>query len=210
VHRDKRGTMIKTFLVCIFSLVISFSASAQWWKKVNYVRYPLLQPVNTKTDFSKSNSISPIKITAVTLPRSRYSCDLEEAAIMKELYHTLRFRMYTEAISGLNRLVNLYITENRYSEAKWYLLQCNYFGHKSSNNDAVIASLVSLGMLKADIGEYDQAKEDLKEAQSLCQQQGRKFDANEIEKKLKIVEIKRFANVKNEIQYAEAFDAKKG
>ena len=202
--------MIKTFLIVIFGLIINFSASAQWWRKTNYVRYPLLQSVNTHTDFWKSKSISSLKITAVNLPRSRYSCDIEEAAIMKELYHTLRFRMYTQAITELNQLVNLYITENRYSEAKWYLLQCNYFGHKSNNSNAIIASLVSLGMLKADIGEYDQARDDLKEAQTLCQQQGRKFDATEIDKKLKTVETKRFANVKNEIQYAEVFEEKKG
>lgn len=129
---------------------------------------------------------------------------------MKSLYHTLRFRMYTESIASLNQLVTLYIEESRYSEAKWYLLQCNYFGHKSANNNAIIASLIDLGMLKADIGEYNQAKDDLQQAKDLCLSLGMAIQAKDIDQKFKLVEAKRFANVKNEIQYAEVFDAKKG
>lgn len=204
--------MGKTFLLLLISVFIGFTANAQFWKKTPQPRLPLLIAANTNTfNYTKSNLILLTKLTPpVTFGRMRYSYDVEEAAIMKELYHTLRFRMYTEAIDGMSRLVNLYITENRYSEAKWYLLQCNYFGHKSNNTQAVVSSLVSLGMLKADIGEYDQAKQDLLNAQDICLQQNMAAQATDIDKKLKLVEVKRFANVKNDVQYAEVFESKKG
>ena len=205
--------MNKPFLLLLVSFFICFSASAQFWKKApKPVRLPVLQQSPTNIiNFEALNKVTLTQLSAnVDFPRTSYSDDLQEAAIMKELYHTLRFRMYPEAIDGFKRLIALYISENRYSEAKWYLLQCNYFGHKSNNTTEVVTSLVSLGMLKADIGEYDQAKEDLLQAQDICKTQGMAIQATEIDKKLKIVEVKRFANVKNEVRYAEIAENKKG
>lgn len=208
----KQVSMSKAFLLFIVSLFIGFSASAQFWKKTpQIIRSPIIEPVKTNTfDPNKANQIKAVTLTPVTFGPTRYSYDLQEAAIMKDLYHTLRFRMYTEAISSLNKLVAIYISESRYSEAKWYLLQCNYFGHKSNNTQAIVSSLVSLGMLKADIGEYDQAKQDLLDAQSICLDQKMAAQATDIDKKLKVVEVKRFTNVKNDVQYAEVFEDKKG
>lgn len=204
--------MIKALLLCIASLFISSSASAQWWKRNHQPeRLPLLQ-INTNTiNFDALNRIAPVVLKpTVKFEPSRYSYDLQEAAIMKELYHTLRFHMQPEIITGFNRLVALYIQEGRYSEAKWYLLQCIYFGRKNNNNTVVSTALVSLAMLKADIGEYEQARENLLEAQTICASQGRQADVLDINQKLKLVEAKRFANVKNDIHYADVIEAKKG
>lgn len=203
--------MIKTFLLLLLSVSISFTANAQFWKKtVIQPRQPLIEKPNTTVKAPDLERLKFVTLNPVKFPRTRFNYDLEETAIMKSLYHTLRFRMYTESIASLNQLVNLYIEESRYSEAKWYLLQCNYFGHKSNNNNAVIASLINLGMLKADIGEYDQAKDDLQQAKDLCLSLGMVALAKDIDQKFKTVEVKRFANVKPDIQYAEVFDGKKG
>ncbi|RKR81123.1 hypothetical protein BDD43_1267 [Mucilaginibacter gracilis] len=204
--------MGKTFLLILLSVFTASAASAQFWKRTQQTRLPLIAPANTHTfNYLKSNPLKAVAVLPkVNFGRSRYSYDLEEAAIMKELYHTLRFRMYAEAIGSMNRLVVIYIDESRYSEAKWYLLQCNYFGHKCNNTHVIISSLMSLGMLKADIGEYEQAKQDLLDAKNICFEQGLKTIAADIDGKLKLVEAKRITNVKNDVQYAEVFENKKG
>jgi len=204
--------MRKAFLLFLVSSFIGLSASAQFWKKVPQVRFPVIEKANTNT--INLIALNPIRVKNISQPviwaRGRYSQDLEEAAIMKDLYHTLRFRMYPEAIQSFNQLITLYIEESRYSEAKWYLLQIIYFGKKSNNNFAVVNGMVSLGLLKADIGEYDQAKQDLLDAKDICFAQKMNTQALDIDKKLKVVEAKRFANVKNDVQYAEVFENKKG
>jgi hypothetical protein len=204
--------MIKAFLLLLLSFCISFSASAQWWKKTHQTRLPLLQASKTNLlDFTKTNRIKPVDLKpTVQFGPTQYNYDTQEAYIMKGLYHSLRFHQTKESLDGFNSLVALYIQESRYSEAKWYLLQCNYLGHKNNDSGVIISSLVSLGMLKADIGEYVQAKEDLLEAQGICLSQGRAADVADINKKLKLVETKRFANVKNDVRYAEVEEDKKG
>lgn len=204
--------MRKAFLLFLITIGIGLNANAQFWKKVEQVRSPLIESVNTNTiNVSAANKNQLAKIDqTVVWGRSRYSQDVEEAAIMKALYHTLRFRMYPEAIDSFNQLITLYIEQSRYSEAKWYLLQIIYFGKKSNNNFAVVNGMVSLGLLKADIGEYDQAKQDLLDAKDICFAQKMNTQVTDIDKKLKVVEAKRFANVKNDVQYAEVFENKKG
>ena len=204
--------MRKAFLLFLVTTFIGLSANAQFWKKVPQVRFPVIESANTNT--INLIALNPIQVKNINKPvvwsRGRYSQDLEEAAIMKDLYHTLRFRMYPEAIDSFNQLITLYIEESRYSEAKWYLLQIIYFGKKSNNNFAVVNGMVSLGLLKADIGEYEQAKQDLLDAKDICFAQKMNTQAIDIDKKLKVVEAKRFANVKNDVQYAEVFENKKG
>jgi len=204
--------MIKVFLLLLLSVLINFSANAQWWKKAPQKRLPLLAQANTNTlNNTAANKLKPVDLKpTVTFGRTRYSYDAQEAYIMKELYHNLRFHITPEILKGFNNLVALYIEESRYSEAKWYLLQCNYIGHKNNDNNVIVSSLVALGMLKADIGEYAQAKDDLLEAQGICSAQGRSSDSADIDKKLKLVETKRFANIKNDIRYAELDEDKKG
>lgn len=204
--------MRKAFLLFLITIGIGLQAQAQFWKRAQPVRLALIEPARTNTiDLVKLNPIKFVNLEEPTvLGRSRYSQDIEEAAIMKDLYHTLRFRMYPEAINSFNRLISVYIEESRYSEAKWYLLQIIYFGKKSNNNFAVVNGMISLGLLKADIGEYDQAKQDLLDAKSICFSQNMASQVSEIDKKLKVVEAKRFANVKNDVQYAEVFEDKKG
>jgi hypothetical protein len=204
--------MIKRILLLLVCVFITVSASAQWWKKAQPQHRPLLQQTNIAgISIKTANPFTPARLTAaINFERSAYSFDAEEAYIMKGLYHSLRFRQTPEILDGFNRLIALYILESRYSEAKWYILQCNYIGHKNKDNDVIVSSLIALGMLKADIGEYDQAKQDLLEAQDICLNLGRAADATDIDKKLKVVEIKRFTNVKNDVRYAEVAENKKG
>lgn len=202
--------MIRIFFLLLFCCLVSFSANAQWWKKNQKTRLPLLLSSSKTIDFTEANRLKPVNLQLLKFQRSRYSYDIEEAYIMKELYHNLRFRITPEILRGFNSLVALYIEESRYSEAKWYLLQCNYLGHKNNDSNVIVSSLISLAMLKADIGEYVQAKQDLEEAHNICMLQGRRADITEIDKKLKLVEAKRFANIKNDIRYAEVVEDKKG
>jgi len=151
----------------------------------------------------------PTLTANVVFERSQYNYDLAEAAIMKQLYHTLRFHMHAESISNFNTLIALYIEEQRYSEAKWYYLQINNLAHQQNDDNNVIASLVGLGMVKCEIGEFVQAKDDLTSAMDFAASRGRQGDVAEIKKKLAVVEQKRSMNIKSDIRYAELPEDKK-
>jgi hypothetical protein len=194
----------RVFLFLLISLFFTLPASAQWWKKKVVERLPLLSDAKNKVfSLDKLPALVPPHITnTVTFERSQYNYDIAEAAIMKSLYHTLRFHLHAEAMGDLNRLVTLYL-ESRYSEAKWYLLQINYFSRQQNDDFNTIASLVNLGMLKAEIGEFVQAKQDLLDAADFANAKGLLGDVTDIKRKLAIVEQKRVANVKNDVKYAE-------
>jgi hypothetical protein len=206
--------MIRVFLLLPLCLFITISANAQFWKKKQPIvqRQPLLHDARCLTfDINKAWKFGPTPITnSVVFPRTQYSYDIEEAALMKTLYHTLRFHMYPESVSGFNSLVALYLEQNRYSEAKWYLLQINYFARQQKDDYNTVASLVDLAMVKSQIGEFVQAKQDLQDALDFATVAGRLHDVTEIKKKLVIVEHNRVLNIKNDVKYAEVAEDKKG
>ncbi len=197
--------MIRVFLLFLISLCFTFSASAQWWKKTKVERLPLLDDAKSKTVLvipPQTLVPAPI-INNVVFERSQYNYDIAEGAIMKSLYHTLRFHMHAEAMDDLNHLVSLYLEESRYSEAKWYLLQINNFSRQWGDDFNTVSSLLNLGLVKAEIGEFAQAKQDLLDAIDFANSKGRLSDVANITKKLAVVEQKRILNVKNDIKYAE-------
>lgn len=204
--------MLKTtrvFILAPLCLLLALSADAQWWKKKKAERPPLLQEAKSLSfNFNSKPAIASINNT-VKFETSQFSYDIAEATIMKSLYHTLRFHMHYESIDNFNILIALYLEQQRYSEAKWYYLQINYLARQKGDDANIIASLVGLGMVKLEIGEYAQAKDDLNAAIEFAGSKGRLNDVADIKKKLVIVAYKRSQNIKNDIKYAELPEDKK-
>jgi len=203
--------MIRIRLLLPLCLIFSLSANAQWWKKKHIEQHlPLLSDARNQTFHLKTEKAATLTILPeLKLERSQFSYDMAEAATMKSLYHTLRFHMYAESVDSFNILIKLYLEQGRYSEAKWYLLQINYLAHQQNDSGNIIASLSNLAMVKSDIGEFTQARQDLQEANEVANATGRFNDQVEIKKKLALVEQKRLLNVKNDLRYAELPEDKK-
>lgn len=201
----------KVFILALLCLFFALSANAQWWKKKTIERLPLLQGAKSMSyNFNKTPKLAAVPISnTVKFETSQFGYDIAEAALMKSLYHTLRFHMHSESIDNFNSLIALYLEQQRYSEAKWYFLQINYLARQKGDDVNIIASLVGLGMVKLQIGEFAQAKEDLTAAIDFAAGKGRLNDVTEIKKKLLIVEHNRSLNIKNDIRYAELPEDKK-
>jgi hypothetical protein len=203
-------SVIKKTLPLILLVCISVSASAQFWKKA-----PVVRPADIAKpkciSFNFTPVLKPVKhIAPLVLPPDQYTMDLHEKAIMHGLYHTLRFHMAAESVAGFKELVNLYLQESRFSEAKWYLLQSNAISRQQNDDAGIISSMEALGMVKAEIGDYTQAKQDLLDARMLAVVKNRLTDVADIDKKLVLIETRRMLNSKSEIKYAELAESKKG
>ena len=199
----------RVFILASLCLVFTLPVNAQWWKKKKVERLPLLHEAKC---LSVNNilrpGITPLGNT-IKFETSQLGYDMAEAAIMKSLYHTLRFHMHYESIDNFNSLIALYLQQQRYSEAKWYYLQINYLARQKGDDANIVASLVGLGMVKSAIGDFAQAKDDLNAAIDFAGSKGRLSDVTDIKKKLLVVEYKRSQNIKSDIRYAELPEDKK-
>lgn len=137
------------------------------------------------------------------LNRNQYGFDLAEVRVMKSLKNSMRYRKVDLMRTDFNQLATLYSKQNRYSEAKWYLLQSHEISKKLNDPSGIVASLIRLAMLKAEIGDYIMARQDLLKAKEISSLSGHLFDLIEIEKKLKILHTKKIAGLKATIRYAQ-------
>lgn len=135
--------------------------------------------------------------------RSQYGFDLAEIRVMKSLKNSMRYRKVDDMRSDFNRLATLYSKQNRYSEAKWYLLQSNDISRKLNDPSGIVASLIKLAMLKAEIGDFAMARADLLNAREISRLSSHLFDLIEIEKKLQVLQLKKLAGLKADIRYAK-------
>jgi hypothetical protein len=201
------------YIILVILCALNLSASAQWWRGdfKSHKRLPVIPevkniPVNkwaTAVTFSKA------KIKTITLPRSAYNLEVSEKYVMKTAQHNMRFREYALASYNFSELAQLYVSENRLSEAKWYYLQSILLSKNKSDNPHTISSLVSLAMIKADLGDLVQAQQDLAEARELAFTTGRADDVKLIDKKVKFVQSNKIWLPKSELRYAEAIDTTK-
>jgi putative lipase involved disintegration of autophagic bodies len=191
------------FICCMFCL----SASAQWYNVLkSHKRFPLIEQV---TDHSLSRiRISPVlkpaKIHNITLDRSEYSFQAAENMVMRTAQHNMRFRVYNDASYNFSELAKLYIQQNRYSEAKWYLLQSNIISRQQNDDKHTIANLMELATIKSELGDYTQAQQDLTEAHDMAKVRGFNVDVTAIEKKMAFIKQNKNNTPKTDIRYAEA------
>jgi hypothetical protein len=188
--------------------MLSFSASAQWYYKIGLkkaVRYPAIAQV--KNDPIKRLPVTKpgtAKIAKYTIPDlNDYALDAAEAIIMKTAQHNMRFRIYDIASYNFSQLAELFIKQNRFSEAKWYLLQSNKISREQNDDKHTIANLMDLAMVKANLGDLAQAQQDLDEAHQIATLRGWTSNVADIEKENIFIKINKSASSpKMELRYA--------
>jgi len=193
-------------LLIIICCCFGLSASAQWYNVLkSHKRYPLIEQV---ADHSVSRihiapAIKPAKIHNITLDRSEYSFQAAENMVMRTAQHNMRFRVYTDASYNFSELAKLYIQQNRYSEAKWYLLQSNIISRQQNDDKHTIANLMDLATIKSELGDYAQAQQDLTEAHDMASVRGFNVDLTAIEKKMAFIKQNKNNAPKTDVRYAE-------
>lgn len=183
---------------------ISLNVSAQWWRLTKRERLPAIEmpEFHNPLTFPKINVANP-RLVQYAVQRSAYSLEREETVVMKEAQHNMRFRIYDVASYKFSDLAQLYVKQNRYSEAKWYFLQSSYLSRQQSNDKLTIFNLTKLAMVKLQIGDFVLAREDLREARDLAAAHGWLLDLLETEKKLDYLQHVRIAALRTNRQYAE-------
>jgi hypothetical protein len=195
------------FIFLIIYCMLSLSASAQWYNVFKkHERFPLIEQV---TDHSISRihiktAKIPVKIHSFTLDRSEYSFQATENMVMRTAQHNMRFRVYTDASYNFSELAKLYIQQNRYSEAKWYLLQSNIISRQQNDDKHTIANLMDLATIKSELGDYTQAQQDLAEAHDMASIRGFNGDVMAVEKKMAFIKQNKNNIPKTDVRYAEA------
>jgi len=196
------------FFLFLAFLTLSLSASAQFWKrKPKPAPEVLTVAFLTPSQTIKLKDALPEKLEKVTLARSIFNLEIEEEMVLKEAKHNMRFRIYNQASYNFTDLAVLYIKQNRFSEAKWYLLQSNAIAKQAGNARHVIDNLYMLADIKCSIGEQPLALADLQEAHELAVAKGMQTDAALTDKKIKYLQNNKIVAVKAELRYAEAVEA---
>lgn len=155
------------------------------------------KPVAAKPD-------KPRKIGFCAVPPSDYHLELAEAVVMKTAQHHMRFREYETASYDFNELARLFLLQSRFSEAKWFFLQSNIISRGQNNDRLTIANLVQLAGIKAQIGDFVLAQQDLLEAREMASTRGYLSSLLQVEKSLSAIQQSRFVSVRTEMRYDDA------
>lgn len=118
----------------------------------------------------------------------------------------MRFRVYVDASYNFSDLADIYLRQNRFSEAKWYLLQSNTIARNTANSRHLIDNLVTLADIKSVIGETGLALVDLQEARTIAFAKGLTVDLTAIDKKIKYLQTNKTTAVKAGLRYANAVE----
>lgn len=198
------------FLCCFISL----SASAQWWhiQLKKHKVLPMIRPLKDHSVTRIRLNLKPATLTTiqpVLLHQTQYSLEAAEVYIMNLAKHNMRFRIYNEASYNFSDLAQLYIKLHRLSEAKWYLLQSNKIAREENDDKHTISNLVSLAMVKVNLGDKISARADLAEARDLAHIRAMPGQVTEIEMKMQFLEQNGTLYPKPDVKYAEAAETGK-
>jgi len=83
---------------------------------------------------------------------------------MLALHYYSRYNDTIGLRNSFNDLAKVYHAQHKYAQAKWIILQSNSLSRIKNDNPNVIASLLELASIKADIKDYKLAMKDLNEA----------------------------------------------
>jgi hypothetical protein len=208
---------MKLILVFIFGM-LSFSASAQWYRIDLKLKKPVhLPPINSELGHRVAhfpvivlNNITP-EISDTTPPdqfdHSRYIVKAEEAIMIKTAQHNMHYGIYADASYNFSDLAQIYIRQNRFSEAKWYLLQSVSLSRQQNDHKHTVSNLIELAMVKANMGDYVQAQQDLTEAQGIAGTKGFQDDLAVIEQKMLYLKQNKVSPPKPGLRYADGEQA---
>ena len=179
------------FLIPVIFCLLSFSASAQWYRidlklLKKHERPPMLEQLKdhsiARIPVAKINT--NVKISKVQLDRSEFVYDAAIYFAIQKAQHSMRYHMNTDASYNFSDLAHLYLLQNKFSEAKWYLLQSNNISRQQKDNQHTISNLIDLAMIKANTGEFILAQQDLAEAHYIASTRGYPGYLPEIDRKM--------------------------
>lgn len=200
------------YIILVIFCALNLSASAQWWRGdfKKHVRYPQISQVKDRSlkrfIDSKEPRYNPKRLVKNVIPRSQFDLEVNERIVMRAAQHNMRFREYALASYRFSELAKIYVGENRLSEAKWYYLQSILISKQQNDHQHTINNLISLALIKADLGDLTQAQQDLAEARDLARNTGRTDDVKLIDAKIKFVQSNKVWLPKSELRYAEAVE----
>jgi len=181
----------KFTLVIVLLTALSLSASAQWYQILKkHERLPLI--VSAKNTSAKHLSIPATaiaKIPAFHPEMTDYMMVINEQRIIKEVRHNMSWRIYDQASYNFSDLAQLYIKQKRLSEAKWYLLQSTTLARRTNDDRHIVTNLMSLALVKTDLGEPTLAQQDLAEACGLATAHNWSDNVAAIEKEIKFIQL---------------------
>ncbi len=195
-------------LYTVFITLFSLNASAQFYTKLfSLKKHAPSAPLIAYSVPFKSDSAALIYNTSFNhfnsnLGRSRYSIYAEEAFIMKKLKHSSRFGQAAMRIE-FDYLAAFYLNQNRFSEAKWYLLRSNAISRQQKNYAQIINSLLVLAEVKSDLGDYKQADEDLLEAKSIAVSHNLLLDLQLVEQHINQIRLQKETGLKFQNHYSD-------
>ena len=196
-------------ILLVFLCSLSLSASAQWYKYNPFRKHERFPQIALLKDHSIKRlpvaQISKPKIMYAQIERTPYALFLMEASVMKTAQHNMRFRVYNSASYNFSDLAQMYLKQNRLSEAKWYLLQSLQISRQQNDNRHTITNLINLAAVKTGYGDFPQAKQDLIEARNIASAMGLTMDVAAVDKQMRYLEENK-TRLKTEIRYAETPD----
>jgi hypothetical protein len=195
-----------TFLLAF--CILSLTASAQFWRHKPKALQPELESVQPAFSIVNKISISAVagNLPTVQLTQSVYQLEIAEEAMLKEAKHNMRFRVYNLASYNFSDLAALYLKQNRFSEAKWYLLQSNAIARQAENTRHLLDNLLILADIKTTIGENALAMVDLQEARDVATAKGMLTDLTTIDNKIKYLQTNKLIAAKVALRYADAVE----
>jgi len=205
---------MKYTLLIIFC-ALSLTTSAQFWKKKKpapvveevYPRFPEVdQPVCYTVIAVTDVKLNMPDVVFTPFKKTTFEIEMAEDVVMTEAKHHMRFREYKQASYNFSDLSDLYILQNRFSEAKWYLLQSNEISRSLKDDRHTIANLLTLAAIKINLGEAGLAKTDLQEAYTLANANGFTVDASAIDKRISDLQVNKLNSQKAVLRYAEAVE----
>ena len=196
-------------ILLVFLCSLSLSASAQWYKYNPFKKHERYAQIALLKDHSIKRlpiaQVAKPKIMYAQIERTPYALFLMEASVMKTAQHNMRFRVYNSASYNFSDLAQMYLKQNRLSEAKWYLLQSLQISRQQNDNRHTITNLINLAAVKTGYGDFPQAKQDLIEARNIANSMGLTMDVAAVDKQMHYLEENK-TRLKTEIRYAETAD----
>lgn len=195
-------------LLAVFISVFSLNVSAQWynklpWNKTDKSVTPLAAPAFAGINLTSAKLSNTSFFNFNNTPRrSWYSIHAEEVSIMRNLRHSARYGSEAMRIQ-FDNLANFYFSQNRFSEAKWYMLRSNAIARQKKDYGHIVGSLVALADVKSYLGDFKQADEDLSEAKIIASSHSLLPDLLLIEQHFKQIRINKETGLKPENHYAD-------
>jgi len=107
-----------------------------------------------------------------TLSNKRLRYNYQTQALNYTMQGLHQYSLYNDTIGmriSFDALSKVYLSQKKYSEAKWFTLQSNTLSRIKKDVPNTISSLITLATVKGDIADYDLAAKDLNEALQIAQ-----------------------------------------